>query len=156
MRKRKKTKRRFYLFESNWTKQSISLYFFRRRVITPPISLDGLASFLLPKKQSQSFFSRSSAIIMDEEYEVIVLGTGLKECILSGLLSVDGIKVSFFDSTDRSHRLLLYLQSLVFFCLFVCSNRYFTWTGMTITVESQHHLISIRSKFSLFFFMFKD
>lgn len=30
---------------------------------------------------------------MDEEYEVIVLGTGLKECILSGLLSVDGVKV---------------------------------------------------------------
>lgn len=30
---------------------------------------------------------------MDEEYDVIVLGTGLKECILSGLLSVDGLKV---------------------------------------------------------------
>ncbi|RWV98621.1 hypothetical protein GW17_00038517 [Ensete ventricosum] len=30
---------------------------------------------------------------MDEEYDVIVLGTGLKECILSGLLSVDGFKV---------------------------------------------------------------
>ncbi|KAL7600810.1 hypothetical protein Lser_V15G21924 [Lactuca serriola] len=29
---------------------------------------------------------------MDEEYDVIVLGTGLKECILSGLLSVDGLK----------------------------------------------------------------
>lgn len=33
---------------------------------------------------------------MDEEYDVIVLGTGLKECILSGLLSVDGLKVVFF------------------------------------------------------------
>lgn len=32
---------------------------------------------------------------MDEEYDVIVLGTGLKECILSGLLSVDGLKVFF-------------------------------------------------------------
>ncbi|CAH8359732.1 unnamed protein product [Eruca vesicaria subsp. sativa] len=30
---------------------------------------------------------------MDEEYGVIVLGTGLKECILSGLLSVDGVKL---------------------------------------------------------------
>lgn len=30
---------------------------------------------------------------MDEEYDVIVLGTGLKECILSGLLSVNGFKV---------------------------------------------------------------
>jgi len=25
---------------------------------------------------------------MDEEYDAIVLGTGLKECIISGLLSV--------------------------------------------------------------------
>ncbi|KAF8044196.1 hypothetical protein BT93_A2241 [Corymbia citriodora subsp. variegata] len=30
---------------------------------------------------------------MDEEYDVVVLGTGLKECILSGLLSVDGLKL---------------------------------------------------------------
>ena len=30
---------------------------------------------------------------MDEAYDVIVLGTGLKECILSGLLSVYGLKV---------------------------------------------------------------
>ena len=35
---------------------------------------------------------------MDEEYDVVVLGTGLKECILSGLLSVDGLKVLFFFS----------------------------------------------------------
>jgi Rab GDP dissociation inhibitor len=27
---------------------------------------------------------------MDEEYDVIVLGTGLTECVLSGLLSVEG------------------------------------------------------------------
>ena len=30
---------------------------------------------------------------MDEEYDAIVLGTGLKECIVSGLLSVAGKKV---------------------------------------------------------------
>ena len=30
---------------------------------------------------------------MDETYDAIVLGTGLKECILSGLLSVSGKKV---------------------------------------------------------------
>ena len=30
---------------------------------------------------------------MDETYDAVVLGTGLKECILSGLLSVDGLKV---------------------------------------------------------------
>ncbi|XP_064399911.1 rab GDP dissociation inhibitor beta-like [Halichondria panicea] len=34
---------------------------------------------------------------MDEEYDVIVLGTGLKECILSGLLSVSGMKVLHMD-----------------------------------------------------------
>ena len=30
---------------------------------------------------------------MDEEYDAIVLGTGLKECIISGLLSVDKLKL---------------------------------------------------------------
>jgi hypothetical protein len=30
---------------------------------------------------------------MDETYDCVVLGTGLKECILSGLLSVRGKKV---------------------------------------------------------------
>lgn len=30
---------------------------------------------------------------MDQEYDAIVLGTGLKECIISGLLSVSGLKV---------------------------------------------------------------
>ncbi|XP_064613589.1 rab GDP dissociation inhibitor alpha-like [Liolophura sinensis] len=34
---------------------------------------------------------------MDAEYDVIVLGTGLKECILSGLLSVAGKKVLHMD-----------------------------------------------------------
>ncbi|XP_050261007.1 guanosine nucleotide diphosphate dissociation inhibitor At5g09550 [Quercus robur] len=38
---------------------------------------------------------------MDEEYDVIVLGTGLKECILSGLLSVDGLKVLHMDRNDH-------------------------------------------------------
>ncbi|CAI8593441.1 unnamed protein product [Vicia faba] len=37
---------------------------------------------------------------MDEEYDVIVLGTGLKECILGGLLSVDGLKVLHMDRND--------------------------------------------------------
>lgn len=31
---------------------------------------------------------------MNEDYDAIVLGTGLKECIISGLLSVDKYKVS--------------------------------------------------------------
>eukprot|EP00043_Microstomoeca_roanoka_P005909 m.58851 g.58851 ORF g.58851 m.58851 type:complete len:551 (+) comp13183_c0_seq1:44-1696(+) len=37
---------------------------------------------------------------MDEEYDVIVLGTGLKECILSGLMSVNGKKVLHMDRND--------------------------------------------------------
>jgi Rab GDP dissociation inhibitor len=37
---------------------------------------------------------------MDETYDAIVLGTGLKECILSGLLSVNGYKVLHMDRND--------------------------------------------------------
>jgi len=37
---------------------------------------------------------------MDEEYDVIVLGTGLTECIMSGLLSVEGKKVLHMDRND--------------------------------------------------------
>lgn len=37
---------------------------------------------------------------MDEEYDVVVCGTGLKECILSGLLSVAGKKVLHLDRND--------------------------------------------------------
>jgi len=37
---------------------------------------------------------------MDEKYDVIVMGTGLKECILSGLLSVNKYKVLHMDRND--------------------------------------------------------
>eukprot|EP01087_Luapelamoeba_hula_P004446 TRINITY_DN143_c0_g1_i1.p1 TRINITY_DN143_c0_g1~~TRINITY_DN143_c0_g1_i1.p1 ORF type:complete len:438 (+),score=66.40 TRINITY_DN143_c0_g1_i1:159-1472(+) len=37
---------------------------------------------------------------MDEEYDAIILGTGLKECVLSGLLSVDGRKVLHMDRNN--------------------------------------------------------
>ncbi|KIK70845.1 hypothetical protein GYMLUDRAFT_66056 [Collybiopsis luxurians FD-317 M1] len=37
---------------------------------------------------------------MDEDYDVIVLGTGLTECILSGLLSKEGKKVLHMDRND--------------------------------------------------------
>ena len=39
---------------------------------------------------------------MDASYDAIVLGTGLKECIISGLLSVDGLKVSMLESRPTS------------------------------------------------------
>ncbi|KZV22743.1 guanosine nucleotide diphosphate dissociation inhibitor [Dorcoceras hygrometricum] len=51
------------------------------------------------KQQAEGYLIHNS-ITMDEEYDVIVLGTGLKECILSGLLSVDGLKVLHMDKND--------------------------------------------------------
>ena len=38
--------------------------------------------------------------MQDETYDVIVLGTGLTECILSGVLSVEGKKVLHMDRND--------------------------------------------------------
>ncbi|KAK9474857.1 GDP dissociation inhibitor [Dipodascopsis tothii] len=38
---------------------------------------------------------------MDEEYDIIVLGTGLTECILSGIFSVEGKKVLHMDRQDH-------------------------------------------------------
>ena len=37
---------------------------------------------------------------MEEDYDVIVMGTGLKECVLSGLFSVAGKKVLHLDRND--------------------------------------------------------
>ncbi|CAJ0959398.1 unnamed protein product, partial [Mesorhabditis belari] len=37
---------------------------------------------------------------MDEEYDAIVLGTGLKECVISGMLSVSGKKVLHIDRNN--------------------------------------------------------
>ena len=37
---------------------------------------------------------------LEEEYDVIILGTGIKECILSGLLSKTGHKVLHLDRND--------------------------------------------------------
>ncbi|KAF9137896.1 Rab GDP dissociation inhibitor alpha, partial [Linnemannia schmuckeri] len=36
----------------------------------------------------------------DEQYDVVVMGTGLTECILSGLLSIEGKKVLHMDRND--------------------------------------------------------
>ncbi|KAJ2158469.1 Rab GDP dissociation inhibitor alpha [Coemansia sp. RSA 552] len=37
---------------------------------------------------------------MDEEYDVIILGTGLTECMLSGILAVEGKRVLHMDRND--------------------------------------------------------
>ncbi|OMJ18593.1 putative secretory pathway GDP dissociation inhibitor 1 [Smittium culicis] len=39
-------------------------------------------------------------MFLDEEYDIIVLGTGLVECVLSGILSVEGKKVLHIDRND--------------------------------------------------------
>lgn len=55
---------------------------------------------------------------MDEEYDVIVLGTGLKECILSGLLSVDGLKVlPFLQFPFSRSEFLLFSASNLSVCI---------------------------------------
>jgi hypothetical protein len=41
--------------------------------------------------------NKPRSFAMDEEYDCIVLGTGLTECVLSGLLSVSGKKVLHMD-----------------------------------------------------------
>lgn len=40
--------------------------------------------------------------LADGEYDVIVLGTGLKECMISGIMSVDGKKVILHVTPPRS------------------------------------------------------
>ena len=59
---------------------------------------------------------------MDEEYDVIVLGTGLKECILSGLLSVDGLKVFTLSSSTRIGIAILEYSIIKFYVLVKSSN----------------------------------
>ena len=38
--------------------------------------------------------------LADGDYDAIVLGTGLKECVLSGLLAVRGMRVLVLDRND--------------------------------------------------------
>ena len=85
---------------------------------------------------------------MDETYDVIVLGTGLKECILSGLLSTSGVKVRLVDVLrQRFFTEISYARCHASFSSMyhVCqtrdparSGRCFTWIAMTITVANAH------------------
>ena len=52
---------------------------------------------------------------MQEEYDVVVLGTGLTECILSGLLSVDGKKVLHMGALEPSIFLAFFQDILRYF-----------------------------------------
>lgn len=54
---------------------------------------------------------------MDENYDVIVLGTGLTECILSGLLSIEGKKVLHIDRSLVKYLIRFETSKTDFFCM---------------------------------------
>ena len=58
---------------------------------------------------------------MDDEYDAIILGTGLKECVLSGLLSVSGKKVLHMDRNNYygGDCASMYLEQVRGLCLHV-------------------------------------
>ncbi|KAI6198301.1 Rab GDP dissociation inhibitor [Aphelenchoides fujianensis] len=56
--------------------------------------------FPLDQLHDTSTSNSSTPTEMDEQYDAIVLGTGLKECILSGMLSVSGKKVLHIDRNN--------------------------------------------------------
>ena len=58
-----------------------------------------------------SFKGKTYKPLADGTYDVIILGTGLKECILSGLLSVKGKKVGDIMWWDNSAMMLRSLLS---------------------------------------------
>lgn len=80
---------------------------------------------------------------MDEEYDAIVLGTGLKECILSGMLSVSGKKVLHIDrnnyyggDTGESFFCVFTTFSVGFFVSPLCSSRNFDSNVSEISEKS--------------------
>uniref|UniRef100_A0A7S1YJ65 Rab GDP dissociation inhibitor n=1 Tax=Grammatophora oceanica TaxID=210454 RepID=A0A7S1YJ65_9STRA len=50
-----------------------------------------------PKKPTFDWLPEGTEALADGEYDAIVLGTGLKECVVSGLLSIGGKKVLQVD-----------------------------------------------------------
>ena len=49
-------------------------------------------------------------MLADGEYDAIVMGTGLKEAIMSGLLSTLGMKVRFFSLHDIGTRFTVWVS----------------------------------------------
>ena len=47
-------------------------------------------------EQSIELNGKTYPMLADGEYDVIILGTGLKECMLAGLLSKKGMKVFMY------------------------------------------------------------
>ena len=51
-------------------------------------------------EESKVKFDESEPLFTPEEWDAVVLGTGMKECLLSGLLSVAGKKVLHVDRNN--------------------------------------------------------
>ena len=58
--------------------------------------------------------------LADGEYDAIVMGTGLKECVISGLLSTQGMKVLHLDRSvgtlprNRRHKAAILIHGRTF------------------------------------------
>lgn len=52
------------------------------------------------KKLDFDWLPHGCDALADGEYDAIILGTGLTECIISGLLSVDGKRVLHLDRNN--------------------------------------------------------
>lgn len=59
--------------------------------------LTSSCAFLLDCRQAFDWLPEGMEPLADGEYDAIVMGTGLKECVMSGLLSVQGKKVLHVD-----------------------------------------------------------
>lgn len=53
-----------------------------------------------PKQPTFDWLPEGMEVLADGEYDAIVMGTGLKECVISGLLSVQGKKVLHIDRNN--------------------------------------------------------
>jgi len=53
-----------------------------------------------PKEATPDWVPSGCSVLADGEYDAIILGTGLKECIISGLLSTNGLKVLQVDRNN--------------------------------------------------------
>lgn len=71
--------------------------------------------------------------LADGKYDAIILGTGLKECVLSGLLSVKGKKVLVIDrngfyggdcaSLNLTVRVLKRTDAIAHACFMLCAHK---------------------------------
>lgn len=93
---------------------------------------------------------------MDEEYDAIVLGTGLKECILSGMLSVSGKKVLHIDRNnyyggDTGNNYCVFIATI---SLFSCFQSSIIAIDCVETARNKQELTFFTTQISNFVFSF--